>query len=229
MTTETLKNILYSFVILFITLIIYTFYTVYHGESTVLTKFFAVIAGVSAIAVSINLIVNTYVQMRDIYDRNQMNMLKNSDYWSNIYKICSENYPYSSRIYQEIAQNDSILKLPENISPTNLKKYENDPEFIEKRLGIEFYISAMCVQVMENFLIFGKYDQGGSYPWIVTYLWWLRSPVIVKYWRSFSSSYGPNTIEFVDSLIEVSQQMPKTKKVDELQEFVNKVKFSYIE
>jgi hypothetical protein len=66
MTTETLKNILYSFVILFITLIIYTFYTVYHGESTVLTKFFAVIAGVSAIAVSINLIVNTYVQMRYI-------------------------------------------------------------------------------------------------------------------------------------------------------------------
>ena len=219
------NSILYTFGILFAMLIVYTFYTVYNDKTTTLTKFFSIIAGISAIAVSLNLIINTYVQMRDIYDRNQRNMIENSQQWSNILKICVENYPYSHRIYEQLEEN--ILP---DLPPID-KELENDPNFIRKRIEVELYISAMCIQVMENFLIFGKYDKGGAYPWIVTYLWWFNSPVLVGYWRAASASYVDNTVQFVESLIEVSKKMRDANATTpaEIKVFVDQVKFTYIE
>ena len=225
-----METILYTLGILFAMLIVYTFYTVYKDKTTTLTKFFTVIAGISAIAVSLNLIINTYVQMRDIYDRNQRVMIENSQTWTELIKICVEYYPYSHRFYNQLVSESKLLKIPSKFPPIE-QKYENDPDFLQKRLDVEFYICVMCIQAMENFLIYGKYDKSGAYTWISTYLWWFYSPILVAFWEDYNLGYSLDTVEFVNSLIEVSKKMKENDPTtfDELMVFVNQVKYTYRE
>lgn len=217
------ETITYILSLLFIFLLMFIFITVYRNKTDFLIKFFTVLGGLSAVAVSINLIINTYVQMRYIYQSNQKDTLENQNIWVNIVKECVNHFPYSYRIYTQLFTDNEEDE--GNVGNELL----NDPLFIKKRSEVEFYICTLCIDAMEKFLVYGKYNQTGTYEWISTYIWLFYSPILVEYWEEYKIGYDLNTVEFIDSLVKVSYEMRENEPTthEELIKYANKVKFNF--
>jgi hypothetical protein len=198
-------------------------FSFYANKSATVLQFFSVIAGVSALAVSVNLIIDTYVKSREVNDRNMDTTVKVSNEWIDMYKLFIENYPYSHKLMREM----SFAALDEYKPP---KSSREDPiEFKFKQQTVDFYLCMKAIQIIENFLVYGKYDTGADYKWISTYLWWFYSDTLRQWWTDQKLGYSSDTVEFCDSLMAVSADMKKNEptNLQELRRFVKRVKYTF--
>lgn len=119
-------------------------------------------------------------------------------YWIDLEKIFMDKYPYLSRLYQQINQNN--LPLQTLTSDTFAENQINKIKFFEIHMcSIMFQIIENVY--LENFQEPNDFNDPINIAWINKWKSWFKSNIVREQWSQKKNFFSVNTQKFIDGYI----------------------------
>ncbi len=172
-------------------------YYYWQNENIVSTQkfnnFWAMLSSIGVVA-GLIAIVHEYYKNGDEkkYEQRQLFVQQTESNWIELEKYFVSNYPYLTRLYQQMYKDNPTITLP----PINFDKKD-----LHKAKMHEIHVCAILFQIIENVSSFRSYLLPAEFDtWIVTWKSWFRSDIVLEQWKymkKFYNSYTQNLISWM--------------------------------